>query len=213
MRPELRALELADPPDAWEALGFTVDDGAVSLDGLSLRLGGPGEGIVSWTLAGISERVDLDGLPTRVAIEPGSPGARHPNGAVGLDHVVVLAPDFDRTAAILATAGMPLRRVREVPARAEQPAFRQGFRRLGPGILELVEAPGAGSPRFWGLTIVVADLDALAARLGERLGAVRDAVQPGRRIATLRRSAGLGQPVAFMDPEPPAGGEKPQPGG
>ena len=36
--------------------------------------------------------------------------------------------------------------------------------------------------------------------LGERAGEVRDAVQPGRRIATLRRSAGLAIPVALMTP-------------
>jgi hypothetical protein len=49
---------------------------------------------------------------------------------------------------------------------------------------------------------VVKELDALASRLGDRLGSIRDAVQPGRRIATLRESAGLGQAVAFMSPEP-----------
>jgi hypothetical protein len=44
----------------------------------------------------------------------------------------------------------------------------------------------------------VADLDACAALLGGRLGEVRDAVQPGRRIATIRREAGLGVPVALI---------------
>jgi hypothetical protein len=29
---------------------------------------------------------------------------------------------------------------------------------------------------------------------------VKDAVQPGRRIATLRREAGAGVPLAFMSP-------------
>ena len=46
------------------------------------------------------------------------------------------------------------------------------------------------------------DLDALAQRLGDDLGAPRDAVQPGQRIATLRESAGVGVPVAFMSPAP-----------
>ena len=116
---------------------------------------------------------------------------------MGIDHVVVTTPDFDRTAAALSEAGMALRRVRDAGT------FRQGFRRLGPAILELVEVPAApsGPARFWGLVVIVEDLAALAARLGPRLGEVRPAVQPGRHIATLAQSAGLGPNVAFMDPE------------
>ena len=78
-----------------------------------------------------------------------------------------------------------------------------GFRRLGPAILELVETKDgpSGPARFWGLVVVVDDLHALAGRLGEQLGSIRDAVQPGRRIATLRASAGLGEAVAFISPE------------
>jgi hypothetical protein len=93
---------------------------------------------------------------------------------------------------------MPLRRI------IDAAGFRQGFRRVGPAILELVEARemAAGDARFWGLTMIASDLDALAERLGDRLRAVKAAVQPGRRIATLDRSAGLTPHVAFMTPEP-----------
>ena len=44
------------------------------------------------------------------------------------------------------------------------------------------------------------DLEAAAAHLGEHVGRIKDAVQPGRRIATVRDSAGLGLPVALMTP-------------
>jgi hypothetical protein len=197
----LLALALADPPERWRALGFAVADGSCSMGEVSLQLGSPGEGITGWAVTGVDSV--LDGLPNFGVIAP-SPSATHPNGAIGVDHVVVVTPDFDRTAAAFEDAAMPLRRVREVPGGGDRSAFRQGFRRLGPTILELVEAPGAppGPARFWGLVIVVADLDALAERLGDGLGRVRDAVQPGRRIATLRESAGLGEAVAFMSPGP-----------
>ena len=78
--------------------------------------------------------------------------------------------------------------------------LRQGFFRLGEVILEVVAHPNveAGPARFWGITFTVADLDAAAELLGDRLGTIRDAVQPGRRIATVRRSAGLGLPVALI---------------
>jgi hypothetical protein len=107
--------------------------------------------------------------------------------------VVILTPDFDRTADAVAAAGMPLRRL------AERNGARQGFRRLGPGIMEIVQAPD-GPTRFWGLVVIVSDLDALAERLGDLLREIRPAVQPGRRIAPLRSKAGLGPAVAFMDP-------------
>jgi hypothetical protein len=59
-----------------------------------------------------------------------------------------------------------------------------------------------GAARFWGLTITVADLDGAVADLGSLCGTIRDAVQPGRRIVTLKREAGLGLPVALITPEP-----------
>jgi hypothetical protein len=192
----LLGLDLADPASAWSSLGFSVVDSCVALGGVRLQLGNEGNGIVGWTLGGVPAGVTVDGLPTRVGASE-TVAAEHPNGAVGVDHVVVVTPDFDRTAGALDAAGMPLRRVRDAGG------FRQGFRRLGPAILELVEARDApaGPARFWGLVVVVEDLDALAERLGDRLGAIKPAVQPGRRIATLRRSAGLTEAVAFMDPE------------
>jgi hypothetical protein len=112
---------------------------------------------------------------------------------------VVTTNDFARSAAALELAGLSLRRTVTAPS-----GSRMGFRRLGPAILELVEAADGepGPARFWGLVVVVEDLDALAARLGDQLGSTRDAVQPGRRIATLRETAGLGQALAFMSPEP-----------
>ena len=81
-----------------------------------------------------------------------------------------------------------------------------GFKRIGPAILELVQGSDPAHPdgpaRFWGLVVIVRDLKALGERLGEHLGPIKNAVQPGRRIATLRPTAGLSAAVAFMEPEP-----------
>ena len=193
----LVGLRLGDAPQRWSALGFAVHGDVLTLDGVHLQLGAPGRGIVAWALDDRNE--EIDGLPMMSAAPTGQP-VEHPNGAVGLDHVVVLTPDFDRTSAALDSAGLPLRRIRHV----ESGNFRQGFRRIGPCILELVEARDApaGPARFWGLVVIVEDLGALAKHLGDRLGQIKPAVQPGRRIATLSRDAGLGTAVAFMDPEP-----------
>jgi hypothetical protein len=198
-RPQLAELSLADAPERWRALGFAIEEpGVVVIGGVTLRLGVPGHGITGWALRGVDPALtSVDGLPTAASAEPPPPQARaHPNGAIAIDHVVVITPRFDRTAEALEDAGLGITRTRDAGG------FRQGFRRLGPAILELVESPKAPATAFWGLVVTVADLDALAARLTDRLKPAKPAVQPGRRIATLRQSAGLGQPMAFMDPEP-----------
>ena len=204
--PELAELAITDAPEAWSAIGFEVDDeGNLDLGGVRIRLGGSengdARGIVSWSLRGVNAMGSIDGLPSPVprVLRP-PPFATHPNGATGLDHVVIFTPDFNRTAAAMQRAGMPLKRTREAPGNV-----RQGFRRLGPAIVELVTSPkieGADA-FFWGLVVVVISLEELAERLGDHLGEIRPAVQPGRRIATLRDSAGLSPAVAFMSPEPP----------
>jgi hypothetical protein len=78
---------------------------------------------------------------------------------------------------------------------------RQAFFNLATTILEVGEVQEPEAPaRFWGLTIVVEDLAAALARLGPLLGTPREAVQPGRRIATMRRDARLGLAVALITP-------------
>jgi hypothetical protein len=199
-RPELTDLQIADPAERWEALGFAVEEGETDVGGVRLSLNAPGDGITGWSIQGIPPTDGIDGLPTATATQPSAPkDTTHPNGATGLDHVVITTPDFDRTARALDEHGLALRRIRDAGN------FRQGFRRLGPAILELVENTSAAPSdpaRFWGLVIIVDDLEALASRIAPHLSAPKTAVQPGRRIATLRPTAGLSPAVAFMTPEP-----------
>ena len=192
-------LSLGSKPSAWERVGFALEEGTVVVGSTVLRPTGGGGGIDGWTLAGIDD-VPLDGLDTKVIEElpPAPPAPDHPNGALKLDHVVVRTPSLDRTVAALDDAGLELRRTRDAG-----PGVRQGFVWVGDTILELVESPGgdpAAPATFWGLVVVVEDIDRAAAVAGGALGEVRDAVQPGRRIATVRESAGVGVPLAFMTP-------------
>lgn len=208
-------LTVADPPGAWAALGFTVKGDTCVVGDLRIRLVGPdaGKGLAGWSLRELTA-TELDGLPTeRSQRPPPSEAPAHPNGITGLDHAVAITPDLDRTVAAMRHAGLDLRRLREEPTPAGAP--RQAFFRLGSAILEVVQEPEeaierAGGDRdrpafFWGLAFLAPDLEATVAGLGDRIGEVRDAVQPGRRIATLRRSAGLSVPVALMTPPANAG--------
>ncbi len=205
--PTIDELVLADSPHSWTALGFTVVDGCCELGAVRLRLAGrgAGDGLIGWSLRGVAD-VELDGLPTAGSISPvPTPAPAHPNGVRAIDHVVAMSPVLDRTVHALTDAGLDLRRIREQPTPAGAP--RQAFFRLGAEILEVVQEPadavergcGPAQPaRLWGLALVADDLDGVVERLGSRAGAIRSAVQPGRRIAPLRRSAGLAIPVALM---------------
>lgn len=164
------------------------------------------KGLAAWSLREL-ETTELDGLATTRSDRPlPEEGPLHPNGVTAVDHVVAISSDLDRTVAALRRAGLDLRRVREEPTPAGAP--RQAFFRLGEPILEVVQAPpeavertGGDRPAFfWGLAFLAPDLEATVASLGDRSGEIRDAVQPGRRIATLRRSAGLSLPVALITP-------------
>jgi hypothetical protein len=200
--PELVALDVAADPDAWRALGFAVDDDDVcAVDGVVIRLGSTGRKISGWALDHVPGGVEVDGLPT--VPPPPSPATApsHANGTFAMDHLVAMSPDPDRTIKALAALGVEPRRQRHTDQYG--PPFTQTFFRLGRPILELIgpATPAGTEPaRFYGLAFTVTDLDATAALLGDRLGRVKDAVQPGRRIATLRREAGAGIPLAFMSP-------------
>ena len=211
MTPTLDELTVADAPEAWAELGFAVDGDVCLVGGVRIRLAGSasGRGIAGWSLRDV-ESTELDGLPTARSERP-PPDERpaHRNGIAALDHVVAITPALDRTVAVLRGAGLDLRRIREEPTPAGAP--RQAFFRLGATILEVVQEPpeaierGGGADRpafFWGLAFVAPDLDATVAGLGELVSEVRAAVQPGRRIATLRRAAGLSVPVALITPVP-----------
>jgi hypothetical protein len=205
--PSIVEIALADDPERWESIGFAVSGATVTLGDTSIRLEGThaGRGILSWSLCGGASD-DLDGLPTELsAAAPTSPSSEHPNKIVAIDHVVAMTPALDRSVGALQRAGLDLRRIREEPTPVGAP--RQAFFRLGQTILEVVQVPDeqierAGGPdgpaRFWGLALLAADLDLAVALLADHASEIRPAVQTGRRIATLRRSAGLSIPVALM---------------
>ncbi len=188
-------LEVADPAPAWVDLGFSVTDGVCAIDGIAYVLDAAGKGIVSWTVDGLADK-DVNGLSDGPVIVAGTdPG--HANGVVALDHLVISTPDLGRAIEGFEAAGLDLRRTRDAGR------IHQAFFKAGEVVLEVIGPPqpsGDGPARFFGLAWTVADLDATAAYLGDRLHPAKDAVQKGRRIATLDKTAGSTVAHAFMSP-------------
>jgi hypothetical protein len=209
--PTIDELTLAGPPDPWRTTGFDVEDDFLEIGSVRIRFvpDADGRGILGCTMRDIAVE-EPDGLPIHRSDAPERDGRSdpHPNGVIGLDHLVAFCASLDRTVPALEDASLDFRRLREEPTPGGAP--RQAFFRLGGVILEVVETPPGSheernpdaASRFWGLALSVSDLDASAEFLGDRLGSPRDAVQPGRRIATVRREAGLGTAVALMTPDP-----------
>lgn len=193
-------LTLAADSAAWERAGLRVDHGTTWVGGVALEFTPPqGErtGITGWTLLGSPRRPDsIDGLATRHTEDAATRVWTHVIGATGFDHLVVMTSSLERTCGeIEAATGEPLKRVREAGE------VRQGFHRLGPVIVEVVESRKVTGERaeFWGLVFVVDDIHEAAGRLGpDLISYPKTAVQPGRLIASFRPDAGLGLPVAIM---------------
>lgn len=197
-------LTVVGDADAWRSIGLTVSaDGMIPLIGTALRVvaptpGGP-TGLLRWALSGIDAGIDsIDGVATDIVATRPPQYADHELGATDLDHVVVMTSDLERTTAAIADAtGCELKRVRDVGP------IRQGFHRIGRGglIVEVVhhQDDHRAHAELWGLVVNVDDIDAAFELLGpERLSPPKDAVQPGRRIATVRGDVGLGTAVALM---------------
>lgn len=215
-------LRVAAPPEPWTRAGFAVERDRMQLGATRIRFVEAAEtasrgAIAGWSLAGV-DGADFDGLDT-VLVDPAPDAAAgappHPNTALTIDHVVAFTTDLERTVAAFEGSGVRCRRIREPgPDAGPGPPLRQAFFRLGETLAELVELPedkvgSAERARFWGFTVVLADLDAGVASLGERVGPITEAVQPGRRIATIGKKAGLGMPVALITPRPPKPVEAP----
>lgn len=201
--PRVEWLTIAGDPEIWRSLGLTVGaDGLIPLFGTGMKITEPSgvddSGIVGWALSGIAPVRSIAGLSAEV-VEPQSPlFSDHALGAVELDHVVIMTSSLEAvSAAVAESTGCELKRTRELGT------ITQGFHRIGRGglIVEIVQHPDfdRGEAEFWGLVINVDDLDAACALLGpERVSEPKDAVQPGRRIATIRSEVGLGTAVALM---------------
>ena len=191
----------------WEHLGLGIADAHALVGNVALRFVGGASGIrrVFVDEAGDVSLAEIDGAPWGVGAGAGGPVAGAPVasnepstlGVTRIDHLVLMTSDLERTCgAIEQSLSEPLKRIRQAGD-----GVQQGFFRFGEVIVEVVESPKVppGPALWWGLVLVVADIHQACGELGpEVISLPRHAVQPGRLIASVRQSAGLGTAVALM---------------
>lgn len=186
----LEGIRLGTTGAALERLGLAVSDDRCRVGEVTLEAA-PGAGVLGLDLTG----APADG-PLPLVHVPPAPAGAHRLGATAVDHVVVLCGDVHATIAALGTTP---RRIDERDGR------RYGFVLAETALLEFV-GPAATNDRparLWGLALTVADLDEAVARLAGACGTPKDAVQPGRRIATVRHEQlGLSVPTVLLSPRP-----------
>jgi catechol 2,3-dioxygenase-like lactoylglutathione lyase family enzyme len=201
----LTEVALAVDAGPWMRLGVSVHANRAQFGRVRVRFGAAQHGLGLAILhdRGLPHRID--GVPTYNEDVPATEPPPNGLNAIQIDHVVLATPDLARTVEAFEQAlRTTVRRVRTDPT-GSGARLHQAFFRLGETILEVVGPPEV-DPKYAeepaqlnGIVLSVLDLDDVCARLGpDVVSAPKNAVQPGRRIATIRKSAGLGHPVALL---------------
>jgi predicted enzyme related to lactoylglutathione lyase len=227
--PRLAECEVGGHPEPWAKLGLNCANEYVFIDEVKFRFSPDDAGFLSWTFASpafTGETKDaIDGVTTYLVSQPHLVNQRasdsdlhkvvstlddgetlggqfvSPSGVqiLGLDHLVLMTDDLDRTSAeVERVLGVQCSRVRDAGN-----SVMQAFHKLDNTIIEIVSGPHVKhhGTRLWGCVVTVDDIDAWCTAVGTEVASPpRTAVQPGRYITTVRESVGLGVAVAVMSP-------------
>jgi hypothetical protein len=152
-------------PIDWSSLGWPVKP---QLGGITLATGDPKW---AWT----------ESTPA-ISIHVFEPSSGEPVEMMKVDHIVVLVPDLDSSVASFSRAGIEPRlrmKVRDRPA---------AFFRAGP-VIEVIESPVRHASLFGIAVVTEVPLETLSLEWRARgldVGTIRPALQPGRRIMSIR---------------------------
>ena len=202
IEPTIAELHVGDDPSAWERLGFCINENRSLIGRTEVVFSDGPKGIHSWVLRN-SMPSQFGPIPTTFTENPvPNPSIAHPNGSIGFHHVVLMVPEFDIGKTALSNAGVHVEQGR--PFGSTEKAMLRSAPKMGDIELELIGPESEDRSRhwqLWGLVVAVSDIDATSELLGDLLGQVKPAVQPHRRIATLKKEAELGVAVAFLGPK------------
>jgi len=210
---QLLQITLNEDPDIWESVGFKVSqlengDSFFMLGSVQFLFATSDEpkGISSMGALGLGEPIDslpfgairTEDMEQFLSLS----NEAHPNAISRIDHVVVTTSDCDRSTSAFHNAGIRSQRVRTFGE--QNNLVRQTFFWLGNVILELVgpDTKSGDDPAvFWGLAFVSDDIEKTLSALGDSCSPLKEAVQTGRKITTLKtRDIGISMPIAIMTP-------------
>ena len=202
-RPRLTELLLPGAASAWEKIGFAPREGAFQLGEVTCGVGADGP---SWAFDQGGDMPDaLCGIATAESAARQAEGdpSEQPNGAFKIDHVVVVSEAPSQTKAALERFGLIGKGARSFGSGDAERS--QCFFWSGELLIELVgpaaeKADASPLARIWGVTFVVDDFAPLLALAEGLVAGPRDAIQPGRQIATVATQLELGVELAFMSP-------------
>ncbi|MFW2383661.1 MAG: VOC family protein [Acidimicrobiales bacterium] len=194
--PQLAGIVVSDNAEDWEAVGFQVNNGLVSIGTLTVAVNRPVTEPQWWFEPQVTS--SIHGIGHADPSPRSALAVKNTNGANAVDHIVVITPNLATTTAEFEEHGFELRRSRP---RQDQ---EQRFFWAGTTIIEVVGpavAESAGPAHIWGLALVSDDLDASKELLGDRMSDPKEAVQPGRRIAAIRTAQHkISVTIALMSP-------------
>jgi len=217
--PKLHGVVCNDEPSCWERAGFKLNQDGQCLFAGSFQVrfarngafGAIGQGLLGWIWSGI-DSIDIGGIATIVQDHPRNKFQNqvHPNGIIGVDHVVLMTNHVDETILSFEKFGITLKKKQEVNSReGERSKFMQAFFRPSHGTIVEVVGPtpehtdkqAPVSAFLWGMTFVSENLEQTKQYLGDKLSNIRNAKQHGRKIATLRHKAfDIHVSIAIMSP-------------
>ena len=203
----LKRLVIGDDPDAWRTAGFSVIGNEIVFGKVTVELAGTSgaRGVLGWRIDGVAS--DVAGIRTvPSAGEVVSPAPRsgldNTNAIFAIDHVVVETGDLDQTVRDFVEVGMSERRRGQITTPHGERG--QSFLWAGRVIIEIVGPIEARSDQrvgIWGLALVSANLQTTSHVLAENISEPRDAIQPGRKIATVNhRALDISVPIVVMSP-------------
>ena len=213
MTPTIDEIIVGDEPDSWRAAGFAVDDdGTCRIGTVRVRLVGR-DARQAHPAAGRCAASTRPASATTASTASPPPSARRrrpsrpctPTASRSIDHVVLLSPDtaphHRRPRGGRASTSAASRETDSYGA-----PMRQTFFRAGEVIIELIgpDEPGEGATALLRPGPHRRPTSTPpAALLGAGARRPKDAVQPGRRIASLRhKELDVSVATAFMSPEP-----------